>query len=97
MLGEIVQIQLDNVAKRLADRQISLQVTPAARELLANKGYDPSYGARPLKRLIQKDVLDELARLVLGGKLHDGETVTVDAQDGKLAFHANLSEAPVVA
>jgi ATP-dependent Clp protease ATP-binding subunit ClpB len=96
-LAEIVQIQLDLVAKRLADRQISLLVTPAAKELLANRGYDPVYGARPLKRLIQKEVLDELARMVLGGKLRDGETVVVDNEGGKLSFHASLSGAPVVA
>ena len=96
-LGEIVQIQLDLVSRRLADRQISLQVTPAAREWLANRGYDPVYGARPLKRLIQKEVLDGLARMVLGGELRDGETVTVDAEGGHLRFHANLSAAPLVA
>jgi ATP-dependent Clp protease ATP-binding subunit ClpB len=96
-LGEIVQIQLDLVSQRLADRQISLHVTPAAREWLANRGYDPVYGARPLKRLIQKEVLDGLARMVLGGTLRDGETVTVDAEGGKLTFHANLSAAPLVA
>ena len=96
-LGDIVEIQLDLVRKRLADRQISLVATPAARELISNLGYDPAYGARPLKRLIQKQVLDELARMVLGGNLRDGETVTIDAENGKLVFHANLSGAPVVA
>ncbi|MCC6314638.1 MAG: ATP-dependent chaperone ClpB [Thermomicrobiales bacterium] len=96
-LAEIVQIQLDRVAARLADRQIVLHVTPAAKELLANRGYDQVYGARPLKRLIQKEVLDELARRVLSGELRDGETVTVDAEGGKLTFQANLSGAPLVA
>ncbi len=96
-LADIVQIQLDLVAKRLADRQITLLVTPAAKELLANRGYDPVYGARPLKRLIQKDVLDELARMILSGELRDGETVIVDNEGGKLVFRANLSGAPVVA
>ncbi len=96
-LGEIVEIQLDRVAERLTDRQISLRVTPAAKEWLANRGYDPVYGARPLKRLIQKEVLDGLARMVLGGQLRDGETVTVDVEGGHLTFHANLSAAPLVA
>ncbi len=96
-IGEIVEIQLALVARRLADRRISIQLTPAAKEWLANRGYDPVFGARPLKRLIQKEVLDELARLMLSGQLRDGETVTVDTEHGKLVFHANLSQAPLVA
>jgi ATP-dependent Clp protease ATP-binding subunit ClpB len=96
-IGEIVGIQLDLVGKRLADRRMSLMVTPAAKQWLANRGYDPVFGARPLKRLIQKEVLDELARMVLAGQLRDGETVVVDAEGGKLTFHANLSAAPLVA
>jgi len=96
-IGEIVRIQLDLVGKRLADRQMSLSVTPAARDWIANRGYDPAYGARPLKRVIQKEVLDGLARMVLSGELRDGETVVVDAEDGKLTFHANLAQAPMVA
>ncbi|MBA2521508.1 MAG: ATP-dependent chaperone ClpB, partial [Chloroflexia bacterium] len=83
-IGHIVKIQLDAVAKRLADRQITIQVTPAATELLGNRGYDPVFGARPLKRLIQKEVLDELARMVLSGTLRDGETVVIDSEGGKL-------------
>ncbi len=96
-IADIVQIQLETVGKRLAERQMSLQVTPAAREWLANRGYDPTYGARPLKRLIQKAVLDGLARMVLAGELRDGETVLVDVEDGMLTFHANLAQAPLVA
>ena len=96
-LGEIVQIQIERVARRLADRQIVLTVTPAAREWLANRGFDPVFGARPLKRLIQKEVLDPLAMKVLGGALRDGEAVVVDAEAGHLTFRSNLSEAPLVA
>ncbi len=96
-LGEIVEIQLQRVGQRLADRRIELQLTPAAKEWLGNRGYDPVFGARPLKRLIQKEVLDELARKVLAGELRDGETVVVDAGPGGLTFHANLSQAPLVA
>ncbi len=96
-IGEIVQIQLDRVAKRLADRQIEIQLTPAAKEWLANRGYDPVFGARPLKRLIQKEVLDPLAMKVLSGQLRDGETVVVDSDGFKLVFHANMAEAPMVA
>ena len=96
-LGEIVDIQLATIADRLKDRRIVLQLTPAAKEWLGNRGYDPVFGARPLKRLIQKEVLDPLALKVLSGELHDGETVVVDADAGKLSFHSNLSQAPLVA
>jgi len=96
-IGQIVQIQLDLVARRLAGRRIDIQVTPAARDWLANRGYDPVYGARPLKRLIQKEVLDSLAMKVLNGDLRDGETVVVDADPGGLSFRSNMSEAPLVA
>jgi ATP-dependent Clp protease ATP-binding subunit ClpB len=97
-LAEIVRIQLETVSARLADRNITLSVTPAAREWLATRGYDPVYGARPLKRLIQKDVLDPLAMRLLSGRLHEGEGVTVDVgPDGGLAFHATMTEAPLVA
>ena len=96
-IGRIVEIKLDRVGGRVADRRISIQLTPAAKEWLANRGYDPVFGARPLKRLIQKEVLDELARQVLSGELRDGETVVVDVEGGRLTFHANLSEAPLVA
>ena len=97
-LAEIVGVQLEIVSRRLAERSISLSVTPAARDWLALRGYDPVYGARPLKRLIQKDVLDPLAMRLLSGKLHDGEQVVIDVDaGGSLAFHANLTEAPLVA
>jgi ATP-dependent Clp protease ATP-binding subunit ClpB len=96
-IGEIVEFQISRVAERLADRQISIQVTPAAKEWLANRGYDPVFGARPLKRLIQKEVLDSLAMKVLNGELHDGENVLVDAHDGQLVFRSSMTDAPVVA
>jgi ATP-dependent Clp protease ATP-binding subunit ClpB len=96
-LGEIVEIQLMQVAKRLKDRQIDLQITPAAREWIANRGYDPVFGARPLKRVIQKEVLDPLSVKVIRGDVSDGETVVVDNQNGQLVFQANLTEAPLVA
>jgi ATP-dependent Clp protease ATP-binding subunit ClpB len=72
-------------------------VTPGAKEWLANRGYDPVFGARPMKRLIQKEVLDPLSMMLLGGELRDGEAVTVDNAGGKLVFHANMSQAPMVA
>jgi ATP-dependent Clp protease ATP-binding subunit ClpB len=94
-IGEIVEIQLQQVNDRLAERQIHLEVTPEARAWLSERGYDPAFGARPLKRVIQRDVLDRLARLVLGGELRDGETVTIDADGNDLQFSTERSEAPV--
>ena len=96
-LAEVVDIQLKSVADRLRERQIDLQLTSGARELLANKGYDPVYGARPLKRVIQKDVLDPLSMKVIKGEIHDGETVVVDNDGGHLTFRASLTEAPLLA
>ena len=96
-IGEIVNIQLQRVSDRLAGRGIELRTTPAAREWLANRGYDPVYGARPLKRLIQREVLDALALKLLNGELHDGEVVTIDGGDRGLSFQAELTEAPLVA
>ncbi|QIK72691.1 ATP-dependent chaperone ClpB [Propioniciclava coleopterorum] len=77
-LVHIVDIQLKRVAARLIDRRITLEVTPAAKQWLAEKGFDPVYGARPLKRLIQTTVEDGLARAMLSGALHEGQTVTFD-------------------
>ena len=77
-LAHIVDLQVRELATRLHDRRITLEVTDAAREWLALTGYDPAYGARPLRRLIQKEIGDRLARAVLAGSVRDGETVTVD-------------------
>jgi len=97
-LGEIVSIQLDEVRKRLAERNMQLLVTDEARDLLATLGYDPTFGARPLKRVIQKRVLDPLAMGLLDGSLHEGETVTLSVgPDGEFHLAGQMSEAPVVA
>jgi ATP-dependent Clp protease ATP-binding subunit ClpB len=85
-LQDIVDIQLDQLNERLAERQMHLEATPAARQWLAEHGYDPTFGARPLKRLIQREVLDRLARLVLSGELRDGETATIDSDGNQLVF-----------
>ena len=95
-IGEIVEIQLNQVNDRLADRQMHLQVTPAARDWLSERGYEPAFGARPLKRLIQREVLDRLARLVLSGELRDGETVVVDADGNDLQFRTERSPEPAL-
>ena len=86
-LGAIVDIQLKRLEKRLADRHIQLVVTDAGRKLLAQRGWDPVYGARPLKRTIQRVVQDPLAMMLLEGKFSDGETVEVDVKNGELAFN----------
>ncbi|WP_279015583.1 ATP-dependent Clp protease ATP-binding subunit, partial [Actinomyces oris] len=81
-LGEIVEIQLARIAQRLTDRRLSLEVTDAARSWLADEGYDPAYGARPLRRLVQREIGDRLARMLLAGEVLDGQTVVVDKVDG---------------
>jgi ATP-dependent Clp protease ATP-binding subunit ClpB len=80
-LGQIVEITVDRLQRRLAERRLELAVTPAARLWLAEKGYDPIYGARPLRRLMQKEIDDKLAQALLAGKIHDGDTVRVDLLD----------------
>jgi ATP-dependent Clp protease ATP-binding subunit ClpB len=85
-LKRIVEIQLDQVAKRLEDRHISIELTDKAKEFLVNEGYDPKYGARPLKRTIQRRVLDPLALDVLNGRIREGDHVVADVEDGHLVF-----------
>ena len=81
-LGEIVGIQLARIAQRLTGRRLSLEVTDAARSWLADEGYDPAYGARPLRRLVQREIGDRLARMLLAGEVLDGQKVVVDKVDG---------------
>ncbi|MCC6178403.1 MAG: ATP-dependent chaperone ClpB [Chloroflexi bacterium] len=91
-IGEIVGIQLVGLRKRLAERKIALDLTDAARALLAREGYDPVYGARPLKRTIQKEVVQPLAMRLLKGDFRDGDTIVVDDQGGQIVFrHAGVS------
>ncbi|MDY0957711.1 ATP-dependent chaperone ClpB [Sphingomonas sp. CFBP8993] len=85
-MGPIVDIQVGRVAKLLADRKIALHLTDAAREWLGRVGYDPVYGARPLRRAVQRHLQDPLAEEILRGNVKDGSTVTVDEGDGKLAL-----------
>jgi ATP-dependent Clp protease ATP-binding subunit ClpB len=85
-IESIVNIQLGGLRKRLADRKIVLDLTPAAQELLAREGYDPVYGARPLKRTIQKEIVQPLAMALLRGDFRDGDTIVADAQGSALAF-----------
>jgi ATP-dependent Clp protease ATP-binding subunit ClpB len=85
-LGPIVEIQLRHLRDRLAARRVALEVTPAAEEALATHGYDPAYGARPLKRVIQREVGDPLAVALLEGRFGEGDRVVLDAEDGELVL-----------
>ena len=76
-LVSIVDIQLAQLGKRLAQRRLELQVTPKAKEWLAERGFDPLYGARPLRRLVQQAIGDQLAKMLLAGEVHDGDVVPV--------------------
>jgi len=90
-LDRIVDIQLDHLRKRLSDRRIGLDVTPAAKALLAREGYDPTFGARPLKRTVQRLVQDPLALKLLEREFKDGDTVTVDAEGDHLVFRRSVT------
>jgi ATP-dependent Clp protease ATP-binding subunit ClpB len=85
-IGEIVDLQVARVIERLAERGVELELTDAARELIGNLGYDPTYGARPLKRVIQKQVVDRLALALLDGTYGEGDRVVVDAAEGQIVL-----------
>jgi ATP-dependent Clp protease ATP-binding subunit ClpB len=90
----IVDIQLGLLWKRLAERDITLEITDAARTYLAQQGYDPAYGARPLKRLIQKEIQDQVALALLKGEFRDGDTIKVDERGLELVFEKTDEKAP---
>jgi ATP-dependent Clp protease ATP-binding subunit ClpB len=81
-LGQIVELNIDRLTERLSEKRLELAVTPSARAWLADKGYDPIYGARPLRRLMQQQIDDQLANLILAGSIHDGSLVKVDYAEG---------------
>jgi ATP-dependent Clp protease ATP-binding subunit ClpB len=85
-LADIVELQLARLRERLEERRIELELTEAAKELVAEEGWDPAYGARPLKRALQRLVENPLALRLLEGELGEGDTVRVDARDGELVF-----------
>jgi ATP-dependent Clp protease ATP-binding subunit ClpB len=91
-MGRIVDIQMRRLSKLLEDRKITLSLDDKARDWLAAKGWDPAYGARPLKRAIQRAVQDPLAEMILAGQIHDGETVAVSADDAGLTFNGQPSK-----
>jgi ATP-dependent Clp protease ATP-binding subunit ClpB len=96
-LAKIIDLQLQGLGKRLADRHISIEFTDRARQMLIDEGYDPVYGARPLKRTIQRRVLDPLALQVLEGTFREGDTIRVDAGGDGLTFEAASRDEPAVA
>ncbi len=96
-IKRIVDLQVDQLVHRVRERGIEVQLTDTARELLANLGYDPTYGARPLKRVIQKRLVDRLALAMLEGEFADGDTVEVDVADGDLVFRKIGVAEPVAA
>ena len=92
-LADIVELQLARLRERLVERRIELDVTDAAKELLAEEGWDPAYGARPLKRAIQRLVENPLALELLEGRFGEGDNVHVEARDGELVFErADVAE-----
>jgi ATP-dependent Clp protease ATP-binding subunit ClpB len=92
-MGRIVDIQMKRLQRLLDDRKIVITLDPAAREWLAEKGWDPAYGARPLKRVIQKSVQDPLAEMILSGRIKDGEKVVISAGKQGLTFNGQRAEA----
>jgi ATP-dependent Clp protease ATP-binding subunit ClpB len=92
-MAGIVDIQLDRLRALLADRKITLDLDASARDWLAREGYDPVYGARPLKRVIQTHLQNPLATMLLEGGIHDGQTVHVMAGEGGLAIDGGKAEA----
>ena len=85
-IGRIVEIQLEHLAKRLGMRNLKLHVSDAAKKLLADEGYDPQFGARPLKRVIQKELINELSKKILAGEIDKNGVVKIDAFDNGLVF-----------
>jgi ATP-dependent Clp protease ATP-binding subunit ClpB len=92
-IGQIVDIQVERLIGRVREREIEVELTEDARTLLGNLGYDPTYGARPLKRVIQKRLVDPLALAILEGRFAGGQTVRVDAEDGGLVLSTAVAVA----
>jgi ATP-dependent Clp protease ATP-binding subunit ClpB len=97
-IGQIVDLQVAKLVARVRERGVEVELTDDARTLLGNLGYDPTYGARPLKRVIQKQLVDRLALKLLEGEFQPGDHVLVDASEGELTFAtASAARAPVAA
>jgi ATP-dependent Clp protease ATP-binding subunit ClpB len=96
-LGQIVELQLERLRARLADRGLGLELTDEAKQLVADAGWDPAYGARPLKRAIQRMIENPLAIRLLEGDFAEGDTVRVDVKDGELVFERAAAREPAAA
>ena len=83
-MAGIVRLMLEDVNKRLEERRIRIELSPAAMDYVAENGFDPVYGARPLKRYIQKEVETLAAKMILSDAVRDGDTITIDVEDGKM-------------
>lgn len=87
-IGHIINLMMDDLNRRLADREITVSLTPEAKDYIVEHGYDPVYGARPLKRFLQKHVETLSAKLILGDEVAAGDTILIDVENGALAAHA---------
>jgi ATP-dependent Clp protease ATP-binding subunit ClpB len=96
-IADIVEVQVQKLAGRVAERGVSIELTDDAKTLIGNLGYDPAYGARPLKRVIQKRLVDKLALALLEGRFVPGDRIRVDAADGELVFEKAAAPAAVAA
>jgi ATP-dependent Clp protease ATP-binding subunit ClpB len=96
-MGRIVEIQFSRLQKLLEDRKITLTLDAAARDWLAAKGWDPAYGARPLKRVIQRSVQDPLAEMILTGDVKDGDRVVISAEGNVLTFNGKAPQTAEIA
>nr|MDQ3726585.1 AAA family ATPase [Actinomycetota bacterium] len=96
-IGRIVELQVDQLVGRVAEKGISIELSDDARTLLGNLGYDPTYGARPLKRVVQKQLVDKLALKILEGEFGEGDAVRVEAREGEIVFEAAESPVPSAA
>jgi ATP-dependent Clp protease ATP-binding subunit ClpB len=96
-LSEIVDLQVEQLAARVRERGIEIELSGDARTLLGNLGYDPTYGARPLKRVIQKHLVDRLALMLLEGQIGEGDRVRIGTEGGELTFTAVPAGDPAVA
>jgi ATP-dependent Clp protease ATP-binding subunit ClpC len=92
-IREIVDLMLTRVGEALGEREIELEVTDAARELLAQEGYDPVFGARPLRRTIQKLLENPISSAILRGEFAEGDTILVDAEDGQIKLRLKVADA----
>jgi len=85
-VGQIAELQLEKVRQRLAERKIDLRLAPAAVERISLEGFDPVFGARPLKRAVQREIVDRVAKAMIAGTVHDGDVVTLDVVDDEIAL-----------